>query len=91
MHKEISSATSDGDISSLLHDGVSSSESDGSVMVCVIENERKSKPGSVGILGVIDIKALCPSNGFGVKVVIQCDGVIKNHYVSKVELICQYG
>lgn len=79
MHKEISSSTGDWDVSGLLQGGVSSGEGDGSLMMCVIENKGEAEARRESVLGVVNVEALCPTNRFGVKVVVQGDGVIENY------------
>jgi len=79
MHEEISSATCDCDVSGLLQGGVSSGEGDGSLMICAIENKGESEACSESVLGIVNVEALCPTNRFGVKVVVQGDGVIENY------------
>lgn len=91
VHEEISGATDHRDIPSLLQGRVGSSQGDGSTMISAVENKRESKPRSEGVLGVVNVRALCPTDLVGVKVVVQRDGVVENHYVSEVELARQFG
>ena len=65
-----------------------SDEVDRALVIRTVEHKRESEPRSESILGIINIKALSPPNWFRVKVIIQCDGVIKNYDVPEVELRC---
>ena len=91
MHEEVSCPTHHSNVPGLHHNGVSSHEVQGALKVCAVENKCEPQPSSEGVFGVIYVHALCSTNWFGVEVVVKSNGVIKNHHIAKMELICQDG
>jgi len=77
MHKEITSTNSHWNISTFLHNWVSTNKRNSSFMISTMKNKCETKPRSVCVFGIINVKALCSSNWFWMKVIVHCDRVVE--------------